>query len=73
MPTDEESVQLMVPQHSQENGRKVSYGLSPHQNGNGSMGGINFQSDNMGLLRSVCIHLDSIPNVSNLMFIISLL
>ena len=70
MPTDEESVQLMVPQHSQENGRKVSYGLSPHQNGNGS---INFQSDNMGLLRFVCIHLESIPNVSNLVFIISLL
>lgn len=59
MPTiDEESVHLMIPQHSQENGRSVSYGLSPHQQ---HTGGINFQTDELGLSRFVCAYVDSNP------------
>ena len=56
MPTiDDESAQLMIPQHTHENGsRAVSYGLSPHQQP-GGMRSINFQADELGLLRFVCI------------------
>eukprot|EP01036_Dinobryon_divergens_P029162 gene29162-38225_t len=51
MPTiDDESAQLMIPQHTHENGsRAVSYGLSPHQQP-GGMRSINFQADELGLL-----------------------